>query len=47
MIFLEGRALGGIVASCDRDQRTQTRSAQRHVPHPVRYESASAASEGR
>jgi len=47
MIFLEGRALGGIVASCDRGVRTQTRSAQRHVPHPVRYESASASGESR
>ena len=47
MIFLEGRALGGIVASCDRGVSSQTRSAQRRVPHPVRYEFASAASEGR
>jgi len=47
MIFLEGRALGGIVASCDRGVRTQTRSAQRNVPHPVRYESASASGESR
>lgn len=47
MIFLEGRALGGIVASCDRDTRPQTRSAQRRVPHPVRYQSASASSESR
>jgi hypothetical protein len=47
MIFLEGRALGGIVASCNRGVSPQTRSAQRRVPHPVRYESASAASEGR
>ena len=47
MIFLEGRALGGIVASCDRDTRPQTRSAQRRVPHPVRYESASASTESR
>ena len=47
MIYLEGRALGGIVASCDRDVRPQTRSAQRRVPHPVRYQSASASSESR
>ena len=47
MIFLEGRALGGIVASCDRGERPQARSAQRHVPRPVRYESASASSESR
>lgn len=47
MIYLQGRALGGIVASCDRDVRPQTRSAQRRVPHPVRYQSASASSESR
>ena len=47
MIYLEGRALGGIVASCDREAPTQARSAQRRVPHPVRYQSASASSESR
>ena len=47
MIYLEGRALDGIVASCDRDVRTSTRSAQRLTPRPVRYQSASASSESR
>jgi len=47
MIFLQGRELDGIVASCDRGVRDQTRSARRLTPHPVRYESASASSEGR
>jgi hypothetical protein len=45
MIFLEGRDLGGIVASCDRDVRYQARSVPRLAPRPVRYESASASSE--
>jgi hypothetical protein len=44
MIFMQGRALNGIVASCDR-QRTYARSERRLAPHPVRYESASAASD--
>ncbi len=47
MIFLEGRELGGIVASCDRDERYRARSVQRLAPRPVRYESASASSESR
>jgi len=47
MIFLQGRELDGIVASCDRGVREQTRSARRLAPHPVRYESASASSESR
>jgi hypothetical protein len=47
MIFLQGRELDGIVASCDRGVRDQTRSARRLAPHPVRYESASASSESR
>ena len=47
MIFLQGRELDGIVASCDRGVRDQTRSARRLAPNPVRYESASASSEGR
>jgi len=46
MIFLQGRELDGIVASCDRGVRDQTRSARRVAPHPVRYESASASGEG-
>jgi hypothetical protein len=46
MIFLQGRELDGIVASCDRGVR-EVRSARRLSPNPVRYESASASSEGR
>ena len=45
MIFMEGRELNGIVASCDRGVEDQTRSARRFTPHPVRYESASASSD--
>src|SRR5215813_13189042 len=45
MIFMQGNQLSGIVASCDREPRYQTRSARRVTPHPVRYESASASSE--
>src|SRR5262245_29371075 len=44
MIFLQGEDLNGIVASCDRG-REQVRSARRLSPNPVRYESASAASD--
>ena len=47
MIFMQGNQLNGIVASCDREPRHQTRSARRLTPHPVRYESASASGEGR
>ena len=47
MIFLQGRDLNGIVASCDRDPREQARSARRLTPNPVRYESASASSDRR
>jgi len=47
MIYLEGRALDGIVASCDRNERSQARSTQRLTPRPVRYQSASASSESR
>jgi hypothetical protein len=47
MIFLEGRELDGIVASCDRGVRDQTRSARRLTPHTVRYQSASASGESR
>ena len=46
MIYLQGSQLNGIVASCDRSPRYQTRSARRLAPHPVRYESASASGEG-
>ena len=42
MIYLHGRDLNGIVASCDRSPRSQTRSARRLAPEPVRYQSASA-----
>ena len=45
MIYLQGLELDGIVASCDRDARTQARSAGRLTPRPVRYESASASSD--
>jgi hypothetical protein len=44
MIFLQGEDLNGIVANCDRG-REQVRSARRLAPNPVRYESASAASD--
>src|SRR5262245_58792534 len=44
MIFLQGEDLNGIVGSCDRG-REQVRSARRLTPNPVRYESASAASD--
>ena len=47
MIFLQGRELDGIVTSCDRGPRYQTRSVQRLAPRPVRYESASASSDSR
>ncbi|HEY3224005.1 MAG TPA: hypothetical protein VGJ76_09535 [Pseudolabrys sp.] len=47
MIFMQGQDLNGIVASCDRDGREQVRSARRLTPNPVRYESASAASDRR
>jgi len=46
MIFMEGRALSGIVASCDRP-RYQARSERRFATQPVRYQSASAASDSR
>lgn len=42
MIFMQGHELNGIVASCDRNPRYQTRSARRLAPQPVRYQSASA-----
>jgi hypothetical protein len=47
MIFMQGHELNGIVASCDRNPRSQTRSARRLAPQPVRYQSASASGEGR
>ena len=47
MIYMQGSQLNGIVATCDRSPRYQARSAGRLAPHPVRYESASAAGEGR
>jgi hypothetical protein len=47
MIFMQGRDLNGIVASCDRDPREQARSVRRLTPNPVRYESASASSDRR
>ena len=47
MIFLQGQDLNGIVASCDRDGREQLRSVRRLTPNPLRYESASAASDRR
>ena len=47
MIFMQGHELNGIVASCDRSPRYQTRSARRMAPQPVRYQSASASGEGR
>ena len=47
MIFMQGQELNGIVPSCDRSPRYQTRSARRMAPQPVRYQSASASGEGR
>ena len=45
MIYLEGRALDGIVASCEQPARKiQARSERRYSPRPLRYERASAAS---
>lgn len=45
MIYLEGRALAGIVPSCAREERRyQARSERRYAPRPVRYERANAAS---
>jgi hypothetical protein len=47
MIFMQGQDLNGIVANCDRDGGEQVRSARRIAPNPLRYESASAASDRR
>jgi hypothetical protein len=43
MIYLEGRALAGIVPSCNASTR-EARSERRYAPRPVRYERANAAS---
>lgn len=43
MIYLEGRALAGIVQSCNAGTR-EARSERRYAPRPVRYERANAAS---
>jgi len=45
MIYMQGRDLAGIVASCGSTQ--QARSERRSLPKPVRYESASASGESR
>ena len=42
MLFMQGSDLNGIVASCGRDTREQSRSARRLTPNPARYNSASA-----
>jgi hypothetical protein len=45
MIYLEGRALAGIVPSCARIERQeQANSDRRYAPRPMRYERANAAS---
>ncbi len=44
MIYLEGRALAGIVPSCAGERRAQAQSERRYAPRPVRYERANAAS---
>jgi hypothetical protein len=45
MIYLQGRDLDGIVASCGQsERRIQMRSANRYIPRPLRYEPASAVS---
>ena len=38
MIFMQGRDLDGIMASCDHNGRDQVRSARRLKPNPVRYD---------
>jgi hypothetical protein len=45
MIYMQGRDLNGIVASCDGVH--QTRSARHRAPKLIRYESASASGERR
>jgi hypothetical protein len=48
MIYMEGRSLSGIVASCDRPvQRARAPSDRRYSVHPVRYIAGSAASDRR
>jgi hypothetical protein len=48
MIYLDGRSLNGIVASCDRPtRRVQPRSERRYAAHPVRDIPANAASDRR
>jgi hypothetical protein len=48
MIYMEGRSLSGIVASCDRPTaRTQIRSERRYSSRPIRDIPASAASDRR
>ena len=48
MIYLNGRSLNGIVASCDRPTRSvQLRSERRYAAHPVRDIPANAASDRR
>jgi hypothetical protein len=48
MIYMEGRSLNGIVASCDRPtQRARLRSERRYSARSVRYVPANAASDRR
>jgi len=48
MIFMQGSDLGGIVASCDQqERRAETRSVRRIVTGSVRYHSANAAGDRR
>ena len=48
MIYLQGRDLDGIVASCDQPtRRAQTRSERGYAARALRYERASAASDRR
>jgi hypothetical protein len=48
MIFLEGRDLGGIVASCEQPtRRAEVRSDRRITTGSIRYQGASAASDRR
>lgn len=48
MIFMQGRAMRGIVAECGQpSRRIEARSERRNAPRPVRYSGANAASERR
>jgi hypothetical protein len=51
MIFMQGRALNGIVASCDQPaqhaERSHLRSSHRYASRPVRYIAGNAASDRR